>query len=90
MRKIKKYVKERDEMLKKCDVNELRKFVNAHKDYYSADYIEAFNEASDEVLLATLHKMIVNVTSLPFKMREKSAHWLIDRGYSLNIWFDND
>ena len=82
---IKRYVKERDEMLKKCDVNELRKFVNDHKEAYSAEYLTAFNAASDEVLTVTLHKMIVNVPKLPKELRDKSALWLISHGYDLKI-----
>lgn len=86
MRKeIKKYVKERDEMLKKRSVEELRKFVNSHKQYYDSAYIEAFNMASDNLLEVTLHKMIVNVTSMPETMRSQSAIWLVTRGYDLNI-----
>lgn len=83
--KIKKYVKERDEMLRKCSVEELRKFTNAHKQYYDAEWLKAFNEATDEVLEVTLHKMIVNVTSMPEELRSKSAIWLVTRGYHLNI-----
>jgi hypothetical protein len=82
---IKKYVKERNEMLKKCNVKELRKFVNEHKGYYSAEYLENFNKASDEVLQVTLHKMIVNVPTLPAELREKSAFWLVLHGFSLEI-----
>ena len=82
---VKKYVKERDQMLRKGSVEELRKFVNSHKENYSEDYIKAFNEASDEVLEVTLHKMIVNVTSMPEAMRSQSAIWLVTRGYSINI-----
>lgn len=82
---IKRYVKERDEMLKKCDVTELRKFVNAHKGFYSAEFITAINAASDEVLIVTLHKMIVNVPKLPEELRSKSATWLITHGFDLNI-----
>ena len=72
-------------MLKKCDVNELRKFANAHKELYSAEWLTAFNAASDEVLTVTLHKMIVNVPKLPEDLRSKSAIWLISHGFSLNI-----
>ena len=82
---IKKYVKERNEMLKKCDVNELRKFVNDHKELYTAEYVENFNKASDEVLRVTLHKMIVNVPKLPKKLRDQSAFWLILNGFSLEF-----
>lgn len=82
---LKKYVKERNEMLKKCSVSEFRKFVNTHKQQYSAEYLSAFNAAPDEVLKISLHKMIVNVPSLPKELREKSAFWLIMHGYDLNV-----
>lgn len=82
---IKKYVKERNEMLKKRSVSELRKFVSEHKEFYSTEYLEAFNKASDEVLTVTLHKMIVNVTSLPTELRGTSAMWLVANGFSLEI-----
>lgn len=83
--KLKQYVRERDEMLKKCSVTELRKFVAEHKECYSAEYLENFSKASDDVLEATLHKMIVNVKSLPMDLRTKSALWLGMHGLSLNI-----
>ena len=82
---IKQYVKERDKMLQKCDVTELRKFVNAHKHLYSAEYLSAFNAASDEVLEITLHKMIVNAIKLPQRLRHKSALWLVTHGYNTKI-----
>jgi hypothetical protein len=82
---VKRYVKERNEMLKKCDVAELRKFVNDHKGLYTPEYLTQFNKASDEVLIVTLHKMIVNVPSLPKALREKSAYWLVLHGFSLTI-----
>lgn len=82
---IKKWVKERNEMLKKCDVNELRKFINNHPEMYDEIFTEAINTASDEVLKITLHKMIVNVPKLPKELREKSAYWLVLHGYDLNI-----
>ena len=83
--KIKQYAKERDEMLKKCDVAELRKFVNAHKGYYTPEYINGFNSASDAALEIVLHKMIVNAPKLPQALRDKSALWLITHGYDLKI-----
>ena len=82
---IEKYVKRRDEMLLKCDIYELRKFVNENKKYYSKQFVKAFNAASDKVVEMTLHKMIVCCTNLPFDFRQKSADWLIDRGLSLDI-----
>ena len=83
--RIKQYVKERNHMLKKCNVSELRKFVNEHKQLYTSEYLENFNNASDEVLEVTLHKMIVNVPSLPKRLRERSAFWLALHGFSLNL-----
>ena len=82
---LKKYVKERNEMLKKCDVNELRKFVNDHKGFFNAEYLTRFNATSDELLTIALHKMIVNEPKLPQELRDKSALWLIERGLSLTI-----
>jgi hypothetical protein len=82
MEGIKKYVKERDEMLLKRSVSELRKFVKNHAEFYEKEYIENFEKASDEVVEITLHKMIANVTSLPEEFVKESIVWLLERGYS--------
>jgi hypothetical protein len=81
---IKKFVRERNEMLKKCNVTELRKFINKYKDTYGAEFVARINAAPDPILEITLHKMIVNVPKLPKALREKSAVWLLMRGYDLN------
>lgn len=78
---LKKYVRERDEMLKKCDVAELEKFIRSHAQFYP----QGFAQARAEVKEATLHKMIVNVVKLPKDLREKSAFWLILHGFSLDL-----
>ena len=83
--KLKRYVKERDAMLKKRDINELRKFVINHAEFYSTEFVEAFMTASDEVVETTLHKMIVNAIKLPENLRYSSAIWLTMRGYKLEI-----
>lgn len=85
MNKLQRYVKERDEMLLKRDVEALRKFVNDHASYFSADYVKAINNAPANILEITLHKMIVNVTSLPKSLKNESAKWLLDHGYSGEI-----
>ena len=85
MDKLKQYVKKRDEMLLKCSVAELRKFVKKHEEYFSPMFVDALTRATDEVLEITLHKMIVNCTNLPFDFRQKSADWLLDRHYSLEL-----
>lgn len=82
---IKKYVKERDEMLKKCDVAALERFVEAHADVLPAAFLDRFRVAGPELKACILHKMIVNAVKLPKELRDKSALWLISRGYTLQI-----
>lgn len=82
---IKKYVKERDEMLLKCSVAEFRKFVKETERFHPPGFARAVERAADEVLEITLHKMIVHCINLPFDYRQKSADWLLDRGFSLEI-----
>lgn len=82
---LKRYAKERDEMLKKCSVAEYRKFVRDHAYMYSTEFITAFNEATDKVLEVSLHKMIVNAVNLPIELRETSSQWLLSRGFDLSI-----
>ena len=79
---IKKFVKERDEMLLKRSVQELRKFTREHTEEYEPFFIQATEMASDEVLEIALHKMIANVTSLPSEFVAESKEWLKARGYS--------
>ena len=85
MENIEKYVKERDEMLLKGSVAELKKFVAKYKQYYSPMIANSMAKAKDEVLEITLHKMIIHSVNLPFDYRQKSADWLSDRGYSLDL-----
>lgn len=85
MTEMKNYVKERDEMLLKCSVAELRKFVGKYKKYYSPMFVDSIVRADDEVLEITLHKMIIHCVKLPIEFRQKSADWLFDRGYRLDI-----
>ena len=84
-KEIKQYVKERDEMLLKCSIEELRKFTEDHKDVLNKGYVEAFRNAPDKVVEITLHKMIVNCPNLPEDFRQKSADWLLDRGFHLDL-----
>ena len=83
--RLKKYVKERDEMLKKCDVAELEKFIKSHAQFYTHGFADGFAKARAEVKEATLHKMIVNAVKLPKDLRDKSALWLVTHGFSLGI-----
>lgn len=83
--KIKQFVKVRDEMLLKCNVDELRKFIKDNRRYYSPKFVKDIILAPDNVLEITLHKMIVNCTSLPTDFRFKSAKWLKVRNLDLGV-----
>ena len=85
MENIEKYAKERDEMLLKGSVAELKKFIAKYEEYYNPMMVDALARAKDEVLEITLHKMIIHCVNLPFDYRRKSADWLLDRGYSLDL-----
>ena len=85
MENIEKYVKERDEMLLKGSVAELKKFIAKYEEYYNPMMVDALARAKDEVLEITLHKMIIHCVNLPFDYRQKSADWLLDRGYNLHL-----
>lgn len=85
MKKIEKYAKERDEMLMRGSVAELKKFIAKYERYYNPMMADALVRAEDEVLEITLHKMIIHCVNLPFDYRQKSADWLLDRGYSLDL-----
>ena len=82
MMELEKFVKERDEMLLKRDVNELRKFVNDREGIYGRFFVASINTESDGMLGVTLHKMIANATSLPREFVAESKEWLKSRGYS--------
>lgn len=45
-----------------------------------------YQVASDLVLLITMHKMILAVTTMPEDVKTKSRKWLLDRGYKLTIY----
>jgi hypothetical protein len=82
---IEKYAKERDEMLLKGSVAELKKFIAKYEEYYNPMMVDALARAKDEVLEITLHKMIIHCVNLPFDYRQKNADWLLDREYSLDL-----
>ena len=85
MENVEMYVEERDEMLLKGSVSELKKFIAKYEGYYNPMMVDALARAEDEVLEITLHKMIIHCVNLPFDYRQKSADWLLDRGYSLDL-----
>ena len=69
MENIEKYVKERDEMLLKGSVAELKKFIAKYEECYNPMMVDALARSKDEVLEITLHKMIIHCVNLPFDYR---------------------
>lgn len=86
MGSLKQYVKERDEMLQKGNVQEFRKFITKWKDMFPESTYRQLQVASDLVLLITMHKMILTVTTMPEEVKTKSRKWLLDRGYKLTTY----
>ena len=86
MDSLKKYVIERDEMLQKGNVQEFKKFITKWKDIFPESTYRQLQVASDLVLLITMHKMILTVTTMPEEVKAKSRKWLLDRGYKLAIY----
>jgi hypothetical protein len=82
---MEQYVKERDEMLLKCDVNELRKFVRKNSHMYNQEIFAMLTEAPDSVLEVTLRKMIIHAASMPKELQEEAKQWLLTRGHDLGI-----
>ena len=73
---IKQFEKERIEMLKKCDVAEMRNFVNSHKEYYTSHFVREINNASETMAAIVLHQTIVANKRLSIDDRLASAIWL--------------
>ena len=76
---IEKYVKERDEMLLKGSVNELKKFIAEHETYYDLMFVDIIARAKNDILEKILHTMIINCTNLSEDYRQKSVEWLQKR-----------
>lgn len=77
---IEKFIKERDAMLLKCSVSELRNFVNLNAECFNPLLVDGVNRATDGFLEEMLHNMILADRNLPFDFRRKSYLWLKDKG----------
>jgi len=75
---IKAFVKERDEMLLKLDIQAAKDF---HKKY-NPTISDAFEKADDELVLRSIHKARTAARSLPLEARKFSKDWLTMRGSS--------
>jgi hypothetical protein len=74
---IEAFVKERDEVLLRADLDEVMTFHRKHNpDVVS--YLETMPRINQE---AGMHKAITAIRSLPRQHRLKSKQWLRDHGY---------
>ncbi len=74
MKKIKAFVKERDEALLTGDIEKVRAY---HKKWSPEVKLP-----DDDVLEISMHKAITACRSLPRSYRIKSLQWLDDHGFS--------
>lgn len=58
---LKEYVKERDEMLNKHSVEALEEFIQKNKELYGEVFVGLWNNATYDIKLETLCKMILEV-----------------------------
>lgn len=74
---LKKWVKERDQVLEKRSVEELIKFMEKWEKYgvYDKTINEQFKKASPEVQMMTLCKSICNAT----KISKETYNWALDK-----------
>lgn len=75
-RKIKRYVKKRDEVLTSATLDQFIEWAAENGCPFS-------NRLSAEI---AFHKLRTSVRSLPYEMRVASHHWLRTRGYE--SWID--
>lgn len=69
---IKAYVKERDEVLAKDDLEAFTEWAKNR----------GTNFPDQEIAEITRHKCITACKSLPIELKARSHKWLVDRGYS--------
>ncbi len=72
---IETFVRERDAVLLRADLDEVVAFQRKHNPHINWD---SFSHEESEV---GMHKAITAVPSLPRQHRMKSKHWLAQRGY---------
>ncbi len=70
------------EMLLTYDINKFRKFVNDNKFNFQIEFIEAINQASDEIVEVAMHHCIVTYDYIPKEAKQRSVEWLLDKGYN--------
>jgi hypothetical protein len=74
---VKAFVKERDEVLLRADLDEVIAFQRKHD-----PDIESLRTMPRLYQEAGMHKAITAVKTLPREHRMKSKRWLVERGYS--------
>ncbi len=74
---IKEFLKDRHEVLMTLDLDKAKKYCEKY---------DVPKASCDEALLIGLHKARLHATDIPKDLREESVKWLIERGYSTNIF----
>jgi hypothetical protein len=77
------WLKERDEVLKTHDVNMFKEFVIKWR---KRGFYDDTPFPSDEVLEASMRKMICNIPTMSQKEKKEAEEWLTSRGYTPEIW----
>jgi hypothetical protein len=80
---IKKWIKERDEVLEQRNVDYLIAFLEkwTKKGIYTQEMVDSFKSASSVVQLGSLCKMIVNCTNISSNTKKWARNILDDLGW---------
>ena len=76
------WLTERDEVLKTHDVTRFKEFVTKWRGY---GFYDDTPFPSDEVLEASMRKMICNIPTMSQKEKKEAEEWLTSRGYTTGI-----
>lgn len=79
-KRLSRYIEDRDKAVRSLDLEKFRKFQEKWSDVLT-------EWPGDEVAEIAMHKMAVEITSMPEEIKEKARKWLLDRGYMPGIYF---
>lgn len=82
---ISKYTVELAQCLEKESVDELTKFLKAHKGDFKKGFVNKWEKSTPQVKEITLYKMIANITVVNNKLRCKARKWLANNGQDANL-----
>lgn len=79
----KQWLKERDEVAQTFDIEKLKAF---HRKWVERGVYESKPLPSDDVLEIAMRKMVCNMAKPRADKLAEATEWLIERGYSTEIW----